>query len=426
MAFDKKIHIKHIEIWIILLVLMIGTAVFFITWALTHIGESDYQPGYYEITGLIKEDAPHYNDDYTLLYYLDGEGTTSIQYQMNDVQEMYSNTLYTYYISLDEENEYENVLSLGYVNHHINEEITLDNRTYNILVDAYNRSKNSDNYSIFAAPLYGYWDDVLSVDYEQQISLDPLNNSGTLDALTSVSEAIKDSSNIDFELLGNNKIILKVSESYKNLLIEKEMDSYPYISLNALKTSYIVESTLNTLNEKNYKKGILLSHDGALKESVSGLEGTYPLYEKSENSLLKVATLRMNAPLSLSSYHRYDISNQANAPYYQIEKNSVTYYRSSQIDINLGYSNNAYNASIVASNDTNIVETTYINNELASKTNIEEIKVYLSSHNLNNEMVLIDFHKNDKNIYASKSIYNFVSISEELDYNLINFQEVNA
>lgn len=421
----EKLHIKHIEIWIIVLIITLGGGIAAIVYGILNIGTGDYQPGFYEISAKINEDIPHYDDNYNLLYYLDGESKAIVNKQ-KELEEVYSSALATSYYLFDEEEEHGTLSSIGYINKHINEELTIDSRLYAKLLDAYDRSSNSVNYSIFASSLYGFWNElILYTTYEEQVLADPLNNVENKECLNMFASLIKDKNNIDLEFLGNNTVKLKVNSDYIKKLTEEEMN-YPYISLNVLKSSYIVDYVVEELQEKGYMKPIMLSHDGVIREGIGVASGDYPVYEPSNDTIKQVLTVKQKTPLSFSSFYQFDVYEQTKPPYYQIEKDGVNYLRSLFIDINLGYSNNTYLVTGVIKQNASSVEVSYLNNELQSLRNIDEIKDYLNAHNMENEMILVDFHKNDKTIYVSEALYNFVSISLELDYNLINFQEVNA
>lgn len=418
---EKKLHIKHVEIWIILLIIALLAAVGGITYAFINMGQDDYKPGYYQITGLAKENIPHYDDSYTYLYYLDGNAR-DITSKMEEVQKHYSDALSSIYAALDEEKEYEGISSISNLNKNINKEIVLDNKTYNILLDAYNKSKESENYSIFASPFYSYWSDVFQMDDEAaKLNLDPLNDPITVDYLSTFASLIKDPNQIDLDIKENNKVTLKVSSEYLAKCEELEM-VYPYISLNVLKSSYIIDEVMGYMNEHGYKNGILVSHDGVVSQGEYQEVTDYAIYEPGESGNINVATIKnLTSPNVSSSLYRFNLYNEKHPPCYTISKDGQNYYRSIYIDIDEGISNNAYFSSTVYKKGNKVLEATFINNELAAKTDINEVKTYLTNHGLENEMIVIDYHKADNTIYASKAIYNNVSLVKELGYNLVQF-----
>ena len=416
---EKKFHLRHIELWIIGFVLALGAAVFFFVYGINQIGP-DYKPGYYEIVGNEKAEVPHYGADYGLFYYLDGT-SGEINLKLQEMQATYAEILSNEFALTDEEEEYAGYVSIAKINKSPNTEVSIPNELYTLLEDVYQKTNESENYSIFAEPLYAFWYHSFGLlDLETKINRDPLYNEISQQYLDAFSSIIKDRNEVDLLFLGNNTVKLVVSDHYKALCEEYEINT-PYIGLNTLKTSYVIRNVMAELTNRGLNKGILISKDGIISQG-SGVDAmSYSFYESNKDSINYVGQSNIGSNSSGANFHYFDLNQYQYPLYYEFEKDGVTYYRSLHIDISTGIPTNNYYSTQVLSKNTNPVSSCYINNELVNKNTIEEIKTYLTSHHYEEEMVLIDFHKDDKIIYVSNSLYNFVSLSDQLDYNLIKF-----
>lgn len=410
----KKFHIRHIEIYILIFIAAIVVATIFFVRACTSIDEKT--PGYYAITGIYNKDIPTYSSAYRFNYYFDGN-SKQINNDYNDLTYIYSENLAPLYALTDDDRSYREYINIYDINEHINEEVTIDSRLYSILQDAYNKTMNSDNYSLFAIPLYSFWYQSFAFsDLDSKVDRDPVNSVISTEFLHNVSLYIHDTNHIDLEFLADYKVKLKVSEAYQNFLKEEELPP-SYMGLNILRDSYILDRITTIIKEKGYTKGFIENSDG-LSIALGGIEYTYGFKNL---DLTTIGYVDLPSPISISSLRRYDFKTSSVSNYYQFEKDGVTYYRSIYIDTNTGVNNNAYLYSTIYSPNFSLVEATFTNNELALCNSISEIREYLNMHELG-EAKIITYMSNDKaNIYASTAIYNFISKIEGLEYSLIEF-----
>ena len=420
----KKIHIKHIEIWIILFVVALGAGITAIVFGILGAKQNNKETGYKIVPLKEVEEIPLYGYDFDFVYYVDGT-TLENQNRIDAISAEYSNQLAYFYSSFDEANVYEHYPSIGKVNKSNNEEVTLSEFTYNALYDAYQKTINGVNYSIFAEPIYTYWYSIFNkLTMEEVEAADPLNNETTLSVLTALSTYIKDRNHVDLKFLGENKVKLEMSEEYKTYLSDYGLNDC-VIGLNNLKTAYIAKNIVSYLRQYNYTGGYLHSRDGMIFQldlnHATFRYNYYDAYINNEGTLVDVnaADVTLNPYSYVLSNRRFAIDN-GNVAYYFIKRDDVYYYRSLYIDIATGLPHNeVLSTTFYGDSNSDILELSYYNNELAKFTTIEEMRDYISTHNLSNNKVLIGFNDTNKNIFYSESIKDYISLSEELDYNLI-------
>lgn len=420
----KKIHIKHIEIWIILFVIALGAGITAIVLGIKASKGDNTEKGYQVVPLQEEAEIPLYGYDFDFVYYVEG---TKLQNQerIDAISADYSHELAYLYASLDEATVYEHYPSIGKVNKAFNEEVTLSEFTYNTLYDAYQKTVNGVNYSIFAEPIYTYWYSIFNKLTKEEVeAADPFNNTTSAEVLTNLSNYIKDRNHIDLEFLGENKVKLSISEEYKTYLTDYGLEGSA-IGLNNLKTAYIAKNIVKFLRQYNYTGGYLHSRDGMIFQLDLNYTifryNYYDAYINNEGTLVNVnaADVTLNPYSYVLSNRRFAIDD-GNVAYYFIKHDDVYYYRSLYIDITTGLPHNeVLSTTFYGDSNSDILELSYYNNELAKFTTIEEMRDYISTHNLSNNKILIGFNDTNKNIFYSESIKDYISLSEELDYNLI-------
>ena len=419
---EKKFHIKHMEVYIVAFVIAIAGAVAAFTYACSHL--SYKEPGYYEITPINRKDIPSYGYDFTFIYYLEGS-SQQINAEYNLVQSLYSEELSMIYANLDENTIYMNYPSIARLNAHPNEDIALGERAYNTLKDAYERSNSATNYSVFAEPLYAYWKGLFALgDLETQISQDPLNNENTRQILDNLVAFSSDPSKVDLEFHSDYKVMLYVSDDYIEYMNSLDMN-HPYVGLNVLKNAYIMDSISSYLVKEEKTRGYIVSHDGLSVNLDADKSQAYTIYTK-EDDLLKLGNATFQGQSSVSAMRRFELTKYAISYYYSFEHEGETVYRSLFLDISKGYSLSNVLQSSVYENDLSILDKTMINNELLKVETINDFKAFSNEEKYHDVKALVIYNNADKKVYATNGLYNFVSLSSELDYNLINISEVTV
>ena len=420
----EKVHIKHIEIYIILFVLLVAGAITAFVIAFTGLkGDSTIKQ--YYIVGLENYDEiPYYGQDINFAYYLEGTETENSK-KLDDISAQYSERLSYIYASLDDAEVYPHYPSIGLLNQKPNEDVELSEFTYNVLKDAYDKTLESNNYSVFAQPFETEWYKIFSLptDVERK-EMDPLNNADTNDLLLSIASFIDDREKVDLEFKDNYVVKLKVSADYMEFLEDNGLHEW-IVGLNILKTSYIAKHISSYLNAYNLDKGYLYTIDGkVIQLNHNPTTVRYNYYDSTidENGNVlyyNAADITIN-PYSFVLANRRFALDPMQLQYYYIKHNDTYYFRSLNIDIHTGQPHNEVRSTNIYGNgDDDIVELSYINNELSAFTTVEDMKAYLTSKGKDNIKLLIGLNDNNKNIYYTETVKDYVSLSQELDYNLI-------
>ena len=421
MAEEKKIRFKHLELWIIGFVIAVVGAVVAFTYAM--VGKEDSPDGVYQIEATQKEGLQGYAQDFEFYYYLDNKDRPMGE-KYSELCEIYSDNLSVLYATTHEEKTFEGYTSISALSKNPNTDITFDERTYNILHDAYNKTNNSLNYSVFAEELYILWNSISVAGEYAQETYDPLFNEETQDDIDDLVSYINDRNHVDLIFKENNVINLKVSEEYKTW-IDAYTEEPVYVGLNVLKNHYILDVLAKAVEQKGYNKGYFFNKDGTITElSEFGNGIKYQLYTYDPNEIddrKYLGDINVGTPNVECSFSRFNLNKTSYQTYYIIEKDGVRYFRSQYIDIHTGTNNNAYLSSIVFTNTTSSLEAAFLNNELILCSNANEIRTYLDNNGKTNTIMLSIFNDGSKNVHVTENLYSYISLSSDVDYNLVKF-----
>ena len=243
---------KHIALRIILFILLLGGGATLVVFSV--LGFLSPSSGLQQIKPNNSEEIL-FAGDYSFFYYLSGN-SMEVNAQVKQISGDYSEVALFAYASLDEKNEYATVPSIGKVNLHPNEFVALDEKTFNIIQDAYSYDKTS----ILQGPLVELWETLIA--------------SPTKDNDPSSDMASKSYIEDYAALLAGGKIGLTLDATQKAVRLDlssetlawKEEQGYsgPFLHLNQYKNAYAMSYLANALEGKGYRNGYLESSDGVV------------------------------------------------------------------------------------------------------------------------------------------------------------------
>ena len=129
---------------------------------LTHLGA--YEVGYNIVEPDGIKDIPHYEEGIMFSYYLN-DTQTNMKTQMKTLKTLYSDNLSKIYILLDPIRSYTGYNNIYKINTHLDEDIIVTGELYNILLDAYEKTKEQKGYNMFAGALFSIWTNILLIKF---------------------------------------------------------------------------------------------------------------------------------------------------------------------------------------------------------------------------------------------------------------------
>ena len=282
---DKKNVLR-----LILLIVALAIAVSAITFGVYQM--TNKTPGYYDIDLSLDSAVPGYTHNIHLEYYFTGS-SNEIKAANKQLTEDFTAVAKRSFQRLDSQNTYIGVDSVATVNESAGQTIRLDAELLDVLADAYEKTKSTDGYNMFAGILYGFWETML-YNYDP-VPSDPLLNADQAELLATIEGYVNDLSNFTFEIdRENGTVLFDYADGLKQLAEEYAFD-WPVLDLNLLHDAYRLDMVKAELERKGWTNGRLYTDDG-LSAILSGNAGaSLYLYTVKENAKFGVRTAYVNA-----------------------------------------------------------------------------------------------------------------------------------
>ena len=258
---------KHIGLRIAVTAVALVIAVVAFTIGVVNIGKKT--TGYQNIEAKVDAEAITYNDAVLYRYWFGGT-SNEIKRSINALVLEYTPILSAAYKQTDYQNTYSGQVSIGTINQHPGEIVTVSAELYAILKDAYAKTLEGRGYNIFAGALYAEWKSIQIL--ENPAEFDPANNENTAERLHAIAEQVNDLSNFNLEFLDDSTCSLRFSTAsgYDEFCREYEIAA-PALDLNNLRDAYMLSMMGEALVADGYSIGHLTTPAGlALNTSPRG------------------------------------------------------------------------------------------------------------------------------------------------------------
>ena len=314
------------------------------------------------------ERVVNYTSDISLYYYFKNDDNSQ---EFDTLRQYYTDALREAYINFDSLTTYEGFTNIASINKKIGEDIKVDELLYKTLKNAYELTLESNNFSIFEAPIKNFWNRILQLDNAYEES-DPLNNVENQELLDTLVERTNDLSNFNLSFKEDNVINFSINDEYKSLLKENYLDS-EIISLNDLQNPFVIDYVEGKLKKEGFTCGFLADLSGNFSGFENCPESTIKLFDSS--NLLdstNFGDLSISANCKISQLNRFNRDYEIIKKAYLLKKGESSYLRSSYINLVDGYDSGIKVFSVVQSIKKNLVEVNLENiNSTSYKTNVE-------------------------------------------------------
>ena len=160
------------------------------------------------------------SEEFEFYYYLDDDNLGSVSKNRTEYTKLYSSSIEKIYMLLDSYNSYENINNVYYINHHINEDIQVEEILYDSLLEIYQLDKTT----LLYGNLIEFWDNQFySIDDQQKRLNDPLNN---LVQAQKIEDFIQSYNTISLEFKENHTIHLHVPTELVSKINMNETEHY--------------------------------------------------------------------------------------------------------------------------------------------------------------------------------------------------------
>ena len=316
------------------------------------------------------------SSDFVFIYNI-GAGEESPTVENKAITNLYSKATEDAYKIFTSDQGYSDVNNIFTMNQKPNTELVIDSALY----QAFELLQNYNNRNIYLAPVYMQYDDIFfSSDDSEIVDYDPFLNEEVAAYYKEIATFACDENAVNVELLGDNKVILQVSDDY--LAYAKENGITRFIDLFWMKNAFVTDYLANVMKSCGYTKGSISSHDGfTCNMDQTGTAYAFNMYDNVNGKAYQIATANYKGARNIVCMRNFMMNDLDENYYYQLKNGEV---RTSYLDVEDGLCKSAVNMYVAYANDTCCaeimlnMESLYIAEELDEQVIIDLIdkKIY--------------------------------------------------
>lgn len=376
----------HGRLRLILAVAFLVLGAVFIAYGVANL--SSKEPGWSEIEVLSSE----YNcsDEFVFLYCL-GQGDVSATAENKALTACYSEATEYAFKMFTNDVEYENVHNMYYINRHPNEEIEVDD----VLYQAFSLIRESGDRSLYLAPVYEQYNGLFHCAEEYQAAeYDPYLNPDVADYYAAIAGFANDAGMIDLELLGGNRICLRIDGEYLAFARENEIENF--IDFYWMKNAFIADYIADTMKAGGYTFGSLSSYDGFVRnlDDASGSEYAFDLFKRDGAAIYRAGVMRYECARSIVCLRSYPVNSSLDQQrYYEFRDGEI---RTAYVDAADGYCRSAVDSLV-----------SYSQGSSCAEILLRVVPVYIADH----------FQEEKLHVLAQEGIYSVYCEDRTVFYN---------
>ena len=192
--------------------------------------------------------------------------------------------------------------NLYYVNRNPNKTIAVDPLLYAAF------EKMDGTPWLYLGPAYAHYNNViLNADEAVVDDLDPEVSDEANAYVGKIAAFAGDREAVSLELLGNNQVILHVSEEYLAFAAEEEIESF--IDFGYLTNAFIIDYLAETLIAEDLTEGYIVSADGYTRNLDSAHTFSFNIFDRVENLVFPAAVMDYRGPISMVFLKDYPTAN---------------------------------------------------------------------------------------------------------------------
>ena len=223
------------------------------------------------------------------------------------------------------------------VNNATREPVTVDP----VLYEALALVQESGNRHLYLAPVYGAYNPIfLSSTQEEAEMYSPRHNREAGEYVEELASFCNDPDMVDLQLLGNNRVQLKLSDAYAAYAEENEITEF--VDFGWMTNAFVADYLAEELTKAGFTNGYLSSYDGFTRNLVTGGEEfTQNLFDRQGNGIYMPATFRYIRPISMVFLRDFPMGQRDTFRYYAFDQNGEADIVCAIIDPASGYNKSA-------------------------------------------------------------------------------------
>lgn len=305
---------KHWRLRLALTVVFLAVGAAFLAYSAASLFSKD--PGWCEI----EADASKYScgDDFVFQYCL-GQGDMSATAECKALTACYSEAAEYAFQMFTNDVEYDGVCNLYYINQHPNEILEVED----VLYQAFSLIQQSGDRNLYLAPVYAQYNGLFlcTEEYQAEEYISGLNPDLAA-YYNTIAAFANDTQEVDLELMGENRIRLRVSQEYLRFAQENEIDNF--LDFGWMKNAFIADYLADVLIENGFYNGCLSSYDGFTR-CLGPQDQTYSfsLFDRQGTDIHLPARMQYSAPESIVFLRNYPLTGQDEWHYYTFASGEI-------------------------------------------------------------------------------------------------------
>ena len=306
---EDKLHTRFI-LAVVFLALGAG-AIFF---ALTRLLTPD--TGWQEIE--VSRGGYSVGSDFVLYYDL-GAGGGSVTAEKKQLTILYTQAAAEAYQIFQAHERYEGVGNLAMLSDHPNETVTVEPGLYKAL----EQMERAGRRELYLAPVYEMYYSLFHCQNDAEtVDFDPFQNADLADWCRRAAEYASDPGAVSLELLGEDRVCLRMSEEYLAFLRESAVTDYLdfFWMRNAFAADYLADALL----AGGFSHGCLSSRDGFLRDLDDTADFGLNIFHRTpEGTEYLAGTMNYRGAVSIVSLYSWPAAADRSDWYYAFSDGSV-------------------------------------------------------------------------------------------------------
>lgn len=280
--------------------------------------------------------GPTCGEEFVFLYEL-GAGGQPVLTESRAVTAEYTKACRKAFQMFHTSETFEDTVSLCEISGRPNQELEVDPALYG----AFAAVREEGDRTVYLGPVYARYGDLFyCTDDSQLADFDPYSSEEVAREYAAATAYAMDPAHIDVELLGENRVRLRVSEEY--LAFAQREGIERFLDFGWMRNAFAADYLAQTMAEAGFTKGSISSIDGFIR-CLDGREGSYSLnlYDVEGEKPVQAGVLEYQGPMSLVSLRAFPLNEGDRQRCYRLRNGEL---RTMYLDPRDGRCKNALNA----------------------------------------------------------------------------------
>ena len=261
----------------------------------------------------------NYSEEFVLNFYLGANGRNATQEQ-RAINTVYAQAMEDAYRIFTHESLEDGTHNIGYLNAHLNEEVTIEPALYRALETLENAGLRYH----YMAPVYAQYQSVfLSQNDDEAAAVDPMKDAELGADVAQMAAMASDPAMISLELLGVDRVCLRVSDEC--LAYMKEQEITEVLDLSWMTNAFVADFVADALAEAGLTSGYIASYDGFTR-NLGGVEERFAvnLFARKGQTVEMPGAMTYAGVMAMVSLRDYPMGAADRWHYHAYEDGSIT------------------------------------------------------------------------------------------------------